>query len=465
VSFLFPLQEYDSDEASPTSNFAEVERFQGKVVYNLDGKAYIIDSESELPLQLSDSSIIKGETLQILRNLLRFQPTVFFLASDVSQSNNPKIHSFRVISSRDATMNSSSSTQSSIAASNSLTAQSTDSSPCTTPSLEHSEDKAAERKDNNQQRQQKPILMCFICKLSFGNTKLFSSHANSEHKLNLNDSEKMLLCREYSSAIIQKNNDDNSQISFLEPLDAAAAKTAAVTSQSPYDISKNNLNDSVNDNNDNNNNSNNNHDDGTENDDGMDLSADKNDINKDAHDEHQPRLTPKSLSSLTGRTSPPPPPSLLQRFTAGGEFKFLNSPADLSQLTSLLEQHKTLNEFLAQQQQQQQRLACPEHADTPNLNDIDCKNCEFLNINQINSPLTLKSPIKGSFGQHQTESNASSTSSKTSSPITSSVTPNSLQLHQNLQQQQANINTSPSFTIGACPDHMNGRPIGVDCAR
>jgi hypothetical protein len=372
-------------------------------------------------------------------------------------------------------MNSSSSTQSSVAASNSLTAQSADSSPCTTPSLDqqqqHSEERAVEKKENNQQlqqqqRQQKPILMCFICKLSFGNTKLFSSHANTEHKLNLSESEKMLLCREYSSAIIQKNNDENSQISFLEPLDAAAAKAAAMTS-SPFDISKSNLNDSVNDNNDNNNNSNNNHDDGTENDDGMDLSADKADINKDAQDEHQPRLTPKSLSSLTGRTSPLAPPSLnvLQRLT-GGDFKFLNSSADLSQLTSLLEQHKTLNEFLAQQQHQQhQRLTCPEHVDAPNLNEIDCKSCEFLNINQLSSPLTLKSPIKGSFGQHQTESNASSTSSKTSSPITSSVTPNSaLQLHQNLQQQSS-INTSPSFTIGACPDHMNGRPIGVECAR
>lgn len=62
VCFYVP-QEYDSDEASPTSNFAEVERFQGKVVYNLDGKAYIIDSENELSLQMSDSSIIKGKSL------------------------------------------------------------------------------------------------------------------------------------------------------------------------------------------------------------------------------------------------------------------------------------------------------------------------------------------------------------------------------------------------------------------
>lgn len=62
-TFFSQFQEYDSDEASPTS-YAEVERFQGKVVYNLDGKAYIIDSENELSLQLSDSSI-KGEIVEL----------------------------------------------------------------------------------------------------------------------------------------------------------------------------------------------------------------------------------------------------------------------------------------------------------------------------------------------------------------------------------------------------------------
>lgn len=24
---------------------------------------------------------------------------------------------------------------------------------------------------------------------------------------------------------------------------------------------------------------------------------------------------------------------------------------------------------------------------------------------------------------------------------------------------------APSFTIGACPEHVNGRPFGVDCSR
>jgi hypothetical protein len=140
--------------------------------------------------------------------------------------------------------------------------------------------------------------------------------------------------------------------------------------------------------------------------------------------------------------------------------KFLNSQADLSQLTSFLEQQKSLNEFLSQQQQS--RIACPEHADMPNLAEIDCKSCEFLNMSQM-SPMrsASKSPMKGFH-----ESNSSS---KTSSPITS-ATPNStsqqqLQMSHQMGGSGQSINTSPSFTIGACPDHMNGRPLGVECAR
>ncbi|KAG5666578.1 hypothetical protein PVAND_014596 [Polypedilum vanderplanki] len=403
-------EEYDSDEASPSS-YAEVERFQGKVVYNLDGKAYIIDSENELPLQLNDSSI-----------------------KDVSQSNNPKIHSFRVISSRDATMNQAASTPTRI------TSPTAD-SPRSTPSHQQQQqqlDSSDELKDPSMSsHRQKPILMCFICKLSFGNAKLFSSHASSEHKLTLNDNEKMLLCHEYSSAIIQKNAEDVSQISFLEPLDGSRAMSLA--------------GDAIDS--DNNNNSNNEND-GTEN---LADEVDKDGTASDEHHQH-PRLTPKSLASLQNPINSAA--SVIQRLA--GDFKFLNSQADLSQLTSLLEQHKTLNEFLAQQ-----RLACPEHADAPNPNEIDCKNCEFLNISQM-SPMrsASKSPMKG----YAHESNASS---KTSSPITS-ATPNSQQQlsqlqHQMGQQQAGGINTSPSmsnsFTIGACPDHMNGRPIGVECAR
>ncbi|XP_059609859.1 zinc finger protein 2 isoform X2 [Phlebotomus argentipes] len=145
--------DYDSDEGSPRS-CSDVESFQGKIVYNSDGSAYIIDSDNDSLSHISDSC-----------------------GAGVVSPNNPKIHSFRVVMAREASVNIS-----------------------------------------ELNRISKPVLMCFICKLSFGNAKSFGIHANSEHNLNLLDSEKTLLSREYSSAILQRNIDERPQISFLEPL-------------------------------------------------------------------------------------------------------------------------------------------------------------------------------------------------------------------------------------------------------
>lgn len=149
-----------------------------------------------------------------------------------------------------------------------------DVSPRTTPSIHNQSQEQCGSDDgkdpSSSNHRQKPILMCFICKLSFGHAKLFASHASSEHKLTLSDAEKAMLCRECSSAIIQKSAEDVSQISFLEPLDAGRAMSD--------------------DNNSDNNNNSNNENDGTDNGDGGD----------DKDDQHllQPRLTPKSLASL-----------------------------------------------------------------------------------------------------------------------------------------------------------------------
>lgn len=43
---FIPFKDYDSDDASPVS-CSDVESFQGKIVYNPDGSAYIIDSEND----------------------------------------------------------------------------------------------------------------------------------------------------------------------------------------------------------------------------------------------------------------------------------------------------------------------------------------------------------------------------------------------------------------------------------
>ncbi|KAI1285441.1 Zinc finger homeobox protein 3 [Halotydeus destructor] len=64
----------------------------------------------------------------------------------------------------------------------------------------------------------KPILMCFICKISFGYTKSFVAHATGEHQLCLIEEERRLLSQKNTSAIIQGvGKDKEPLLSFLEP--------------------------------------------------------------------------------------------------------------------------------------------------------------------------------------------------------------------------------------------------------
>ncbi|XP_018606501.1 zinc finger homeobox protein 4-like isoform X3 [Scleropages formosus] len=64
----------------------------------------------------------------------------------------------------------------------------------------------------------KPVLMCFLCKLSFGYVKSFVSHAVHDHRMTLNKGEQKLLAFKYVSAIIQGiGKDKEPLLSFLEP--------------------------------------------------------------------------------------------------------------------------------------------------------------------------------------------------------------------------------------------------------
>ncbi|XP_039610154.1 zinc finger homeobox protein 4 [Polypterus senegalus] len=64
----------------------------------------------------------------------------------------------------------------------------------------------------------KPILMCFLCKLSFGYIRSFVTHAVHDHRMTLNEEEQKLLNNKYVSAIIQGiGKDKEPLISFLEP--------------------------------------------------------------------------------------------------------------------------------------------------------------------------------------------------------------------------------------------------------
>lgn len=215
--------------------------------------------------------------------------------------------------------------------------------------------------------------MCFICKLSFGNTKSFSLHANSEHTLNLHESEKLLLNREYSSAILQRNVDEKPQISFLEPLDMLKNKT-------PSDFQMN------------------------------------------------PVTTTTTLATTTIASATTPTTQIV------GELNCSNSNNNSAKLLSdFIHQHRQ-NDLLQQQQQQHQhqhQLTCPEHQ---GIKGIDCKSCEMINVN-----LKL--------------------------PMTPTKSPNSIILTPPSNLNMSPTSAAPSFTIGACPEHINGRPIGVDCTR
>jgi AT-binding transcription factor 1 len=71
----------------------------------------------------------------------------------------------------------------------------------------------------------KPILMCFICKLSFGYSKSLLAHATGEHRLTLTDKERNLLHVKNISAIVQVVGKEKEVIiSFLEPLNSGGVK-------------------------------------------------------------------------------------------------------------------------------------------------------------------------------------------------------------------------------------------------
>lgn len=64
----------------------------------------------------------------------------------------------------------------------------------------------------------KPILMCFLCKLSFGYARSFATHAVHDHRMTLCEEERQLLGDKLASAIIQGiGKDKEPLISFLEP--------------------------------------------------------------------------------------------------------------------------------------------------------------------------------------------------------------------------------------------------------
>ncbi|XP_037712379.1 zinc finger protein 2 isoform X2 [Drosophila subpulchrella] len=534
---------------------SDVETFNGKIVYNLDGSAYIIATDNANGSGSGSVKSCYASTSTSLKKLLRVKdrvqvedekehqhqhyqdqsetqeqeladvdagPGVETLAGATYKSS-PKIHSFRVVSAQDAN------------------------SAC--------QDQIRAFKI------QKPILMCFICKLSFGNVKSFSLHANSEHRLNLEELDQQLLNREYSSAIIQRNMDEKPQISFLQPLDNNAACAASDDTEklkiapegscptltpSPQPVFGNEseleleskqeaeqvrvL------------------DQGRETD--PEADQDSSSSKMAAPSAYLPLSSPKvavkptvkfgSLNSATAKTNnlskvsstssptsafasgevslpstdnisinkstncnqgtePPSSSSSevemkmgsmsaspqtnesdvpcsdfmqLQHVAAGGIYppqvsSFHASLAALAANESNDSRVKLITEFLQQQLQQHQQQSslfpsqCPDH---PDLNGVDCKTCELLDIQQRSkSPSSSHQHLSQSLPQLQVQSQPPQIPHR--SPCSNSVGLAISPSASSVASAGNATSATSSFTIGACSEHINGRPQGVDCAR
>ncbi|XP_050339761.1 zinc finger protein 2 isoform X3 [Bactrocera neohumeralis] len=247
----------ETDDQEPMLR-ADVELFQGKIVFNLDGNAFIIATESSTQDSILNAKTVQKttESKQLLAsnvvgetNIATINLTTTTVASATTTTLNtssttleeapggqdgqrpdalkcsasPRIHSFRIVSAQDATTANVANTT----ATDKSSVEKTEFRKLYIEQQQRSRYSTFDDNDSDSSnghkissKIQKPILMCFICKLSFGNTKSFSLHANTEHQLTLQAKEQHLLNREYSSVIIQPQNmDERPQISFLEPID------------------------------------------------------------------------------------------------------------------------------------------------------------------------------------------------------------------------------------------------------
>lgn len=253
--------------APPTPGSEDAETFTGKIVYNPDGSAYIIegsdgsDVESEvgamLPLNQEGSIVDRAgpgssttgtsscsppasgsatasasaipqvvSAFHIQRSSTAALQSIYsalgnaalaVTANQLLQEKVPEVpimHSYRVFTLRDKD-----GAPAAAAAGRSLSSDSSEGDA--NNNLDQGED-SAEAGSSSATVPVKPILMCFICKISFGYAKSFVAHATTEHRLTLFDDERRLLAQKNTSAIIQGvGKEKEPLLSFLEPKNKA----------------------------------------------------------------------------------------------------------------------------------------------------------------------------------------------------------------------------------------------------
>jgi AT-binding transcription factor 1 len=227
--------EVDHQESEEDDMLSDVESFDGKIVYNPDGSAYIIegadsdlsDVENLLDVPQVEGSIIEQKGKIIPTSQMPVYPQIanafyvsrnpafynhFYMLSDPKPyPEAPIMHSYRVYDLRSGKKNTEDKSDHDVKP---------DTSDLNDSGVRDLAGKSPNRNlhVDTQTVPTKPILMCFICKLSFGYAKSFVAHAIGEHNMVLNVDEKEIMCRKNASAIIQALGVEKEPLlSFLEP--------------------------------------------------------------------------------------------------------------------------------------------------------------------------------------------------------------------------------------------------------
>jgi len=201
----------------------DVAKFDGKIVYNPDGSAYIIEDcdlnedDENLPLPKQEGCIVElpgrspstssaeapasgypqiANAFYVSRSSAYYNALYGGAYAKMLQGKNvpetPVVHSYRVLSARK--QNSDKSEEPNV-----KSVDLASSLPSVVPV--------------------KPILMCFICKLSFGCSKSFGNHCVESHSMEMTEEEKSIMDSDNSSALIQSvGKDKEVTLSFLEPV-------------------------------------------------------------------------------------------------------------------------------------------------------------------------------------------------------------------------------------------------------
>ncbi|ROL42644.1 Zinc finger homeobox protein 4 [Anabarilius grahami] len=230
------LKDENESEVSDLED-SDVENLTGEIVYQPDGSAFILEDSKEggqiaqsgvkslfSPAQFSNSQTAAGDkTEQSATAPMSFYPQVintFHIASSLGKpftadqafpntsalaGDGPVLHSFRVYDLRHKSDK------------DYLTIDGAAKNSCVSKDVPNNVD-LSKFDGCISDGKRKPILMCFLCKLSFGYSRSFVTHAVHDHRMTLNEQEQKLLSNKYVSAIIQGiGKDKEPLISFLEP--------------------------------------------------------------------------------------------------------------------------------------------------------------------------------------------------------------------------------------------------------